>query len=91
MMQMRPPVPPTRRLMPTWIALVVVWCAVVVNQPLVFGLLFLAWAAYDVITGESVFVQRLRRRAQPVAFWLVVSTWLAFGALSIAAWLWGSG
>ena len=91
MMQTRPPAPPTQRLMPTWIALVVVWCAALVNQPVVFGLLFLAWAGYDVFTGESVFVQRLTRREQPLAFWLVVSTWLAFGALSIAVALWGPG
>ena len=76
---------------PTWIALVVVWCAVLVNQPLVFGLMFLAWAGYDVVTGESVFVQRLTRREHPVAFWLVVSTWLAIGTLTIAVALWGAG
>ena len=58
---------------------------------MVFALLFVAWAGYDVVTGESVFVQRLTRREQPVAFWLVVSTWLAFGALSIAVALWGAG
>ena len=91
MMQTRPPVSPRTRLAPTWVALVVVWCAVLVNQPLVFGLLFVAWAGYDVVTGESVFVQRLTRREHPVAFWLVVSTWLAIGTLTIAVALWGAG
>ena len=91
MMQTRPPAPPGIRLAPTWIALVVVWCAVLVNQPLIFGLMFLAWAGYDVVTGESAFVQRLTRREHPVAFGLVVSTWLAIGTLTIAVALWGAG
>ena len=78
----------TGNLAPTWIALLVVWFAVLVNQPWIFGLLFLAWAIYDIAKGESSFVQTVTRKAHPVAFWLVVVTWLAFACLYIAYAIW---
>ena len=80
--------PTTFNLTPTWIALLVVWLAVLVNQPWIFGLLFLAWAIYDIATGESSFVQTVTRKAHPVAFWLVVVTWLAFACLYIGYAIW---
>ena len=73
-----------RQLRPTWIALAALWCAVLANQAWIYGLLLLAWGVYDVVTGESVFVQRVTRREQPVTYWVVVSTWIALGGLSIA-------
>jgi hypothetical protein len=42
------------------------------GQPgLGFGLLFLGWALWDITTGESHFLQRIRRRQNPVVFWAV--------------------
>ena len=49
----------------------------------VYGLLLVAWGLYDLLTGESVFVQRITRRRQPVTYWLVVLTWILFGVLWI--------
>ena len=90
MKQMRPLNAPPVNLAPTWIALVIVWFAVLMNLPWIFGLLFLAWAIYDIVTGESSFVQTVNRNAHPVAFWVVVLTWLAFACLYIAFAVWST-
>ncbi len=71
------------KLWPTWAALAVVWFLTFTGQYWVYALLFLAWAVYDLATGESSFIQRVTRRAQPVTYWLVVSTWILLAALWI--------
>lgn len=66
---------------PTWIALAALWYFTFAGQVWVLAVLFLAWAAYDLITGESSFVQRVTRREHPVTYWLVVSTWIVLSIL----------
>ena len=39
---------------------------------------------YDLVTGESSFIQRITRRAHPVTYWLIVSTWIVLSVLWIA-------
>lgn len=68
---------------PTWVALAAVWCAVFIDLGWVYGLLLVAWGLYDLLTGESIFIQRITRRRQPVTYWLVISTWMLFGVLWI--------
>ena len=68
---------------PTWVALVALWIFTLAGQFWLFPVLFLAWAAYDLVTGQSSFVQRVTRREQPVTYWLVVSTWIALSILWI--------
>ena len=46
-----------------------------------FRCLLVAWALYDIRTGESLFIQRITRREQPVTYWLIVATWISFGVL----------
>ncbi len=89
MKQMRQLNAPPANLAPTWIALLIVWSAVLLNQTWIFGVLFLAWATWDIVTGESSFVQTVSRKAHPVAFWVVVLTWIALACLSIAFAVWG--
>ena len=72
------------RLWPTWAALTALWALTLANQVWVYALLFLAWGIYDLVTGESSFIQRITRRAHPVTYWLVVSTWIVLAALWIA-------
>ena len=50
----------------TWVALATIWCAVLLDQTWVFALLLTAWVIYDLRTGESLFIQRITRREQPV-------------------------
>ena len=68
---------------PTWVALVALWIFTLAEQFWLFPALFLAWAAYDLVTGQSSFVQRVTRREQPVTYWLVVATWIALSILWI--------
>ena len=79
------PTPSQNRFRPwlTWVALAAIWCAAVLDQLWVFSLLLLAWALYDIRTGESLFIQRITRRSQPVTYWLIVATWIAFAVLGI--------
>lgn len=70
-------------LWPTWVALVALWIFTLAGQVWILAALFLAWAAYDLVTGQSSFVQRVARREQPVTYWLVVSTWVALSILWI--------
>ena len=65
----------------TWIALAAIWCAVFIDLNWIFALLLVGWGLYDVFTGQSLFVQRVTRRHQPVTYWLVVSTWILLGVL----------
>ena len=69
------------KLWPTWSALAALWFLTFSGQYWVYPLLFLAWAGYDLATGESSFIQRVTRRAQPVTYWLVVSTWILLAVL----------
>ena len=74
--------PPSRfRSWPTWVALAAIWCALFLDLAWMFSLLLLAWALYDIRTGESLFIQRITRREQPVTYWLIVATWISFGVL----------
>ena len=67
----------------TWVALAAIWCAAVLDQLWVFSLLLMAWALYDIRTGESLFIQRITRRGQPVTYWVIVATWISFAVLGI--------
>ena len=61
-----------------------VWAFALSEQTWLFALLFLAWAAYDIATGQSSFVQRVTRRDQPGTYWLVVLTWVVQSVLWLA-------
>lgn len=67
----------------TWGALAAIWCAAVLDQLWVFSLILLAWALHDIRTGESLFIQRITRRDQPMTYWIIVATWIAFAVLGI--------
>ena len=70
---------------PTVAVLVVLWLATFAGQYWVFGVLFIAWAAWDIASGETNFVQSIRRSDSPVAFWAVELSWIGFGLLWILA------
>ena len=66
---------------PTLIALCILWVAAIANQVWLFAALFIGWAAFDVITGESHFIQRITRRDHPVVFWSIILSWIAMSIL----------
>ncbi len=66
---------------PTLAGLALLWAATLANQTWILGVLFLGWAAWDITTGESFFLQRIRRASNPVVFWAVEVSWIGFGLL----------
>jgi hypothetical protein len=42
-------------------------------------LLFIYWAVPSLRSGEAFFIERIRRAANPVHFWLINLTWVGFG------------
>ncbi|MYB87304.1 MAG: hypothetical protein F4X85_08850 [Acidimicrobiaceae bacterium] len=71
----------TRGAWPVWVALAALWLMTLAEQYWIYAVLFLAWAVYDLATGESHFIQRVTRRHEPVTYWLVVSTWILLTVL----------
>ncbi|MGI9610074.1 MAG: hypothetical protein ACR2NL_07245 [Acidimicrobiia bacterium] len=59
------------------------WVLALTGQIWIFALLFIVWAVIDIATGESVFIQRVTRAQNPVAFWAIVVSWLALAVLWI--------
>ena len=50
------------RAWPTITGLVALWVLVLAEQLWIFALLFLGWALYDIVTGESNFIETIQRR-----------------------------
>ena len=65
----------------TWVALATIWCAALLDQVWIFSLLLIAWVIFDLRTGESLFIQRITRREQPVTYWIILLSWIAFAGL----------
>lgn len=76
-----PPLTRLRRPWMTWTALSVLWVLTFTGQLWMWPVLFLGWAAYDIVTGESNFVQRVTRRANPITYWLIVGSWVVLSLL----------
>jgi hypothetical protein len=69
---------------PVWAAIAALWILTYTEQWWVYSVLFLVWGIYDVATGESHFIRRVTREAQPFTFWLVVSTWILLSLMWVA-------
>lgn len=76
-----PPLRGLRRPWMTWAGLAALWVLTFSGQYWMWSALFLGWAAYDIVTGESSFIQRVTRRGDPVTYWLIVSSWVALSLL----------
>ena len=50
-----------------------------------WGLLFIYWAIPSLASGEAFFVERIRRAAHPVYFWLINVMWVGFGVWTVYA------
>lgn len=76
-----PPLTRLRRPCMTWAGLAALWVLTFSGQYWMWSVLFLGWAAYDIVTGESSFIQRVTRRGDPVTYWLIVASWVALSLL----------
>ena len=66
---------------PTVVGLTILWVAAIANQVWLFAALFIGWALFDVVTGESHFIQRVTRRDHPVVFWSIITSWIVMSVL----------
>jgi len=66
---------------PTLLGLAVIWVLTLSGHTWIFAVLFLGWALFDLVTGESHFIQRVTRGHNPITFWAVVTTWIAIAVL----------
>lgn len=48
------------------------------------GYLLLAWAIFEIIVGETYLTGTIKRKEQPLAFWLIQAIYIA-----LAVWLTG--
>ncbi len=76
-----PPATRLRRPWMTWVGLAALWVLTFSGQYWMWSALFLGWAAYDIFTGESSFIQRVTRRGDPVTYWLIITSWVALSLL----------
>ncbi|CAM2006601.1 hypothetical protein [Acanthopleuribacter pedis] len=64
----------------TLIGLALIYAAAFTNQNWVWGLLYLFWVIPDLFTGETHFIEHLRRDTDPVLYWIVMVTLLVLSA-----------
>ncbi len=60
----------------TALGLAVIWVAVVMEFNWVWGVLFIMWTIPALRTGQTYFVEPLRRADNALLYWLVVGTWI---------------
>lgn len=61
------------------VALILVFCGIIFNIPLVFGFLYILWAILDLKSGYAYIVEDVTREKNPILFWLIVLVWLFSG------------
>lgn len=69
--------------LPTFILLLTIWGATLLDLTWLWGLLFLYWGIIDLWSGQSHAVEALSRQDNPLWYWLVVLTWILVGAFYI--------
>lgn len=71
------------------LALFFIITATLMNWLWVWGILFLIWAAIDLISGETHLMERVTRAENPKVYGLIVVTWIILSIFSLmpAAWL----
>ena len=62
------------------LGLLLVWASAVAGMYWVWGAILVWWAVSDMRYGDTWFMESVRRSANPIVFWLIVITWLGFGA-----------
>lgn len=68
------------------LGLALIWTAAATGITWVWAALFIWWAITDVFLGETHFIERVPRVANPVTFWLIVASWIAL-SISWVVWI----
>ena len=68
---------------PTIVALGLLLAATAAGWYWIWGVFFLYWAVYGIVTGQAFVVQAITREENPLLFWLVSLTWVALAVIAI--------
>ena len=64
----------------TILGLVLLYIAVALNWQWIWGVFSLYWIIPDFFTGVTYFIEPIARQENPMLYWLIVITWVAFSA-----------
>ena len=68
---------------PTIVALGLLLAATAAGWYWIWGVFFLYWAVYGIVTRQAFVVQAITREENPLLFWLVSLTWVALAVIAI--------
>lgn len=63
----------------TLMAITLVTAGMLLELPLLFGLLYIFWAILDIKTGHAYIVEDIAREDHPILFWIIVIIWMTSG------------
>lgn len=63
----------------TILGIVLVVCAIVLNMPILFGLLYILWAIHEMIYGEAYILENVSKNENKVLFYIIVLLWMSCG------------
>lgn len=61
------------------LGIVIVVCAIVLNMPILFGVLYILWAIQEMVYGEAYILENVSKRENKVLFYIIVLLWLFCG------------
>ena len=63
------------------LALAAVYAALLTDQNWVWGVIFLIWVVPSLRSGETFFVETVRRSENPATFWAIILSWIGLSAM----------
>ncbi|MBL4785006.1 MAG: hypothetical protein JKY49_06215 [Cohaesibacteraceae bacterium] len=67
----------------TFVALIISAVTIYLNWYWPWGLLLFWWVYQSRQSGETYFVEDIKRGENPVLFWIILAMWAAFGVIAI--------
>lgn len=60
----------------TFLALIIVYLAVLFDLTWMWGVIFIMWLSPDICSDNTHLVEPISRSENPVWYWLIIGTWL---------------
>ncbi|NER37864.1 MAG: hypothetical protein F6J93_28550 [Oscillatoria sp. SIO1A7] len=67
----------------TILGLLLMYVAIALNWQWIWGLFSLYWIIPDFFTGVTYFIEPISRQEEPILYWLIMITWVAFSVAMI--------
>lgn len=61
------------------LGIVIVLCAIALDMPILFGVLYILWAIQEIIYGQAYILEDVNKYENRVLFWVIVFLWLGCG------------